>query len=173
LFPCDQVRECNRFSGAASRGLTASGISNNISDRHLLIVRRGPIPGGAKTKELFDAFLKAAGKVVNPSDDDLKTFVALRSMQDAADARNDHVAFEAWVRQREPLCETSFFEVAGLCPPPGIPPLTLSAATQGVPAQVSALPSSSAPRPAPGICHLRRRNNRLHCLLLRLAYRLS
>ena len=138
------------FQARLRAALTASGISNNISDRHLLIVRRGPVPGGARTKELFDAFLKAAGKVVDPSDDDLKTFVALRSMQDAADARNDLVAFEAWLRQREPLCETSFFKVAGLCPPPGIPPLTPSAATLGVPAQVSALPSSSAPCPAPG-----------------------
>jgi hypothetical protein len=123
------------FQARLRAALTASGISNNISDRHLLIVRRGPIPGGAKTKQLFDAFLKADGKVIDPSDDDLKTFVALRMMQDAAVAKNDLAAFEAWLRKREPLCDTGFFKDAGLSPPPGIPPLSLSGASEGVPAQ--------------------------------------
>jgi hypothetical protein len=111
------VALCSRFRAA----LTASGVSAKIAERKLIIVRRGPPPSGPKTRELFDAFRVAGGLEINPSDGDLRSFVALRQMRDAALATSDFDAFERWLIERKPLCETTFFKAAGLCPPP-LPP---------------------------------------------------
>ena len=108
------VALCARFRAA----LTASGVSAKIAERKLIIVRRGPQPSGPKTRELFDAFRAAGGLEIDPSDDDLRGFVALRQMRDAALAASDFDAFERWLIARKPLCETAFFKAAGLSPPP-------------------------------------------------------
>lgn len=106
------------FQSRLRAALTASGISNQIPDRHLLIVRRGPIPSGAKTRELVDAFRKAGGVLINPSDDDLRTFATLRALRDKAVGAEEKDAFEAWLRKEQPLLKTAFFKAAGLSPPP-------------------------------------------------------
>jgi hypothetical protein len=111
------VALCARFRAA----LTASGLSARVADRKLIVVRRGPPPSGAKTKELFDAFRAAGGLEIDPSDADLRGFLALRQMREAALRASDYDAFERWLVARKPLCETSFFKAAGLCPPP-LPP---------------------------------------------------
>jgi Helicase HerA, central domain len=111
------VALCSRFRAA----LTASGVSARIAERKLIIVRRGPPPSGPKTRELFDAFRAAGGLEINPSDGDLRSFVALRRMRDAALATSEFDAFERWLIERKPLCDTAFFKAAGLCPPP-LPP---------------------------------------------------
>ena len=108
------VALCARFKAA----LTASGIGAKLKDRSLIIVRRGPQPSGAKTKELFDFFRSARGIEIDPSDDDLRTFASLQTMRDAALADSRFDAFERWLINRQPLCETAFFKAAGLCPPP-------------------------------------------------------
>jgi hypothetical protein len=111
------VALCARFKAA----LTASGIAANIAHRHLIVVRRGPPPSGKKTKELFEAFHSAGGLQLDPSDADLRSFVALRKMRDDALETSTFDAFERWLIERKPLCETAFFKAAGLCPPP-LPP---------------------------------------------------
>jgi hypothetical protein len=111
------VALCARFKAA----LTASGISANIPHRHLIVVRRGPPPSGKKTNELFEAFRSAGGLQLDPSDADLRSFLALRQMRDAAVGTSAFDAFERWLIDRKPLCETAFFKAAGLCPPP-LPP---------------------------------------------------
>lgn len=108
------VALCARLRAA----LTASGISAKIEHRHLIIVRRGLPPSGPKTKELFAAFRAAGGIEIDPTDEDLRTFVALRDMRDAALAESRYDAFERWLIERRPLCKTAFFKQAGLCPPP-------------------------------------------------------
>ncbi|WP_158808954.1 ATP-binding protein [Beijerinckia sp. L45] len=114
------------FQARLRAALTAAGISNRIPGRHLLVVRRGAIPGGSKTKQLYDAFIAADGVVIDPVDEDLRTFITLRAMRDAAVAGNNLAGFEAWLQKSDPLCETAFFKAAGLCPPPGIPPLPIA-----------------------------------------------
>ncbi|MGH7248123.1 MAG: ATP-binding protein, partial [Pseudomonadota bacterium] len=69
--------------------------------------------GGPTTKALVDQFLKAGGKFVEPADDDLRAFVALRAM-----ARRDFPDFDVWLRARKPLFVTTLFKTADLCPPP-------------------------------------------------------
>jgi hypothetical protein len=117
LQHANAVALCARFKAA----LTASGISANISHRHLTVVRRGPPPSGKKTNELFEAFHSAGGIQLDPSDTDLRSFVALRHMRDAALETSGFDVFERWLIKRKPLCETAFFKAAKLCPPP-LPP---------------------------------------------------
>ncbi|MCX8254293.1 AAA family ATPase [Beijerinckiaceae bacterium RH AL1] len=117
------VALCARFRAA----LTASGIAAKVADRKLVVVRRGPPPSGPKTRELFEAFRAAGGIEIDPSDADLRSFVALRQMRDAALAGSAFDAFERWLIARKPLCETEFFKAAGLCPPP-LPPWDETAA---------------------------------------------
>lgn len=106
------------FQSRLRAALTASGISSQIADRHLVLVRHGPAPSGAKSQQLFDVFKKAGGIVIDPSDDDLRTFVAVRTMRDRATANGNQDAFETWLRATKPLLATGFFKRAGLSPPP-------------------------------------------------------
>jgi hypothetical protein len=108
------VALCARFKAA----LTASGIAARLEHQRLIVVRRGLPPGGPKTKELFDAFRDAGGIEIDPDDADLRTMMALRVMRDAALTDSRYDEFERWLIERKPLCETSFFKAAGLCPPP-------------------------------------------------------
>jgi hypothetical protein len=82
------------------------------------VVRRGPPPSGKKTKELFQAFETAGGLRIDPSDVDLRSFVALRDMRDDALGKKSFDSFQRWLIERKPLCNTAFFKAAGLCPPP-------------------------------------------------------
>lgn len=105
------------FQARLRAALTASGISSRIPDRHLLMVRRRPVPSGAKTKQLCEAFEKAGGVLIAPTDDDLRTFMALRTMREEAGDKGD--AFAAWLKAGKPLLDTQFFKQAGLSPLPG------------------------------------------------------
>ena len=102
------------FQSRLKAAMTASGIDTALKFRHLFILRRADPPGGPKTKAkaLVDQFLKAGGKFIAPTDDDLRAFVALRAM-----AKCDLPGFDAWLREEKPLFKTYMFNEAGLCPP--------------------------------------------------------
>ena len=129
------------FQSRLRAALTASGISSRIPDRHLLMVRRRPLPSGAKTKQLCDAFEKAGGLFIAPADDDLRIFLALRTMREQAGEKGD--AFATWLKTAKPLLATQFFKQAGLSPLPGeMPPPPAEAA---VPAPAPSPPPLPAP----------------------------
>ena len=109
------------FQARLRAALTASGISNRIPDRHLLIVRRGPVPSGPKSRQLYEGFVKSGGLLINPSDDDLRLFLALRELWEQATTGGRQDDFDAWLKSRKPLLETAFFQQAGLSPPPSTP----------------------------------------------------
>ncbi len=102
------------FQARLRAALTASGISAKIPGRELLLVRRGPVPAGAKTSTLVDRFMAAGGKLIDPSDDDLRTFVALRDLRDAALRDGQFDRFESWMRETLPVRGTAFFRRIGL-----------------------------------------------------------
>jgi hypothetical protein len=129
------------FQARLRAALTASGISSQIPDRHLIIVRRGPVPSGPKTRQLFDVFQKAGGVLINPSDDELRTFVALRMLRDQTAENGRHDEFESWLRSQKPLLATDFFKQAGLSPLPETP----------TPAARSAGPPKSLVPPSPAV----------------------
>jgi DNA helicase HerA-like ATPase len=107
------------FQARLKAAMTASGIDTALKFRHLFILRRREVPGGPRTKALVAQFMKAGGKFIAPTDDDLRAFVALRAM-----AGRDPPGFEVWLRDRKPLFDTSLFKAAGLCPPPFLPSLS-------------------------------------------------
>ncbi|GJE61008.1 helicase HerA domain-containing protein [Methylobacterium trifolii] len=102
------------FQARLRAALTASGISARIPDRGLLLVRRGPMPGGTKTRQLVDAFTAAGGVLIDPSDADLRIFVALRDLHARAQAEGASDRFERWLRAQQPVVNTGFFQAAGL-----------------------------------------------------------
>ncbi|GAB6845651.1 hypothetical protein HNR00_001326 [Methylorubrum rhodinum] len=110
------------FQARLRAALTASGISTRIPGRDLLVVRRGPVPSGAKTRQLFEAFLAAGGILIDPNDDDLRTFAALRSLRERATAEGRFDRFERWLRAEQPLLATDFFRAAGLAGEPASTP---------------------------------------------------
>ena len=93
--------------------MDATGIDHDLPFRHLFVLRNDPMPTGRVTGELVAAFEAAGGIFVAPTDDDLRTFVALRSM-----VGRKSPGFHAWLKTTRPLCDTAFFKAVGLCPPP-------------------------------------------------------
>ncbi|WP_322516385.1 DUF87 domain-containing protein [Rhodopseudomonas palustris] len=141
------------FQARLRAALTASGINARIADRHLILVRRSPVPGGAKTRQLFELFERAGGIVVDPLEADLRVFVALRQMNKQAAAGGRAAEFESWLRTDKPLFATQFFKRAGLSPPPAAP--TRSDGAQSPETGPGSLdvrsdaPPPPAPEPAP------------------------
>ena len=104
------------FQSRLRAAMTASGVDHALKFRHLFILRRDAPPGGAKTKELVEKFHRADGKLIVPTEDDLRAFVALRAM-----LKTNQDGFDPWLRARKPLFDTPLFKAAGLCPPPFLP----------------------------------------------------
>jgi DNA helicase HerA-like ATPase len=100
------------FQARLRAAMTATGIDRSLGFRHLFILRRGPPPGGPKTAALVDKFKDAGGCFIAPTDEDLRAFVALRTM-----LQSNRDGFDAWLRKRKPLFETPLFRAASLCPP--------------------------------------------------------
>ncbi|MFG5119881.1 helicase HerA domain-containing protein [Methylorubrum sp. POS3] len=137
------------FQARLRAALTASGISARIPDRALLLVRRGPMPGGAKTKQLFDAFTAAGGLLIDPSEEDLQVFVALRDLRARAQEEGASDRFESWLRAEQPVVRTSLFRAAGLAhgPSGGRPDEALEVPASADPVRENApVPSADAPR---------------------------
>ena len=107
------------FQSRLKAAMTASGVDRALKFRHLFILRNGEPPSGPRTALLVDKFKNAGGEFIAPAEGDLRAFVALQAM-----SKRDIDGFDAWLRQRKPLFETSMFKVAGLCPPP-FPPAAL------------------------------------------------
>ncbi len=140
------------FGARLRAALTGSGISLRIAGRDLILARRGPIPNGAKTRDLFDRFTKAGGIVVDPSDDDLRSFAGLRDLRATAEAQGRRDQFEAWLRETRPLRATAFFRAAGLAAdddPRPTGPAPDGDGSREPAAQASAAPAPAAPRPVP------------------------
>jgi hypothetical protein len=134
------------FQARLRAAMTASGIDRALPFRRLFVLRREPPPGGTKsqTAQLVGEFESRGGKFIALGDGDLRIFVALRRL------RERHAdTFDAWLRSRQPLCETALFQAAGLCalafsnaapdvsPQPACPP-------EAPPADDAAKPSNEA-----------------------------
>jgi hypothetical protein len=138
------------FQARLKAAMTASGIDTALKFRHLFILRRGATPTGPKTEAMLNEFRKLGGKIIPPTDDDLRAFVALAAME----ARKLH-DFDDWVKQQQPLFKTRLFQEAGLCPPPFLAGLATpykAAASAGVKPTPTQMPAENqkAPLAAPG-----------------------
>jgi hypothetical protein len=102
--------QANAVQARLRTAMTASGIDRALPFRSLFILRRKKFPGGDKTAQLVEEFRRAGGCVIEPSDDDLSSFVALQALLHKAPAGLDD-----WLRARKPLCESNLFMKSGLC----------------------------------------------------------
>jgi Helicase HerA, central domain len=132
------------FQSRLRAAMTASGVDHALRFRHLFILRRDDPPGGAKTKELVAKFYQADGKFIAPTEEDLRTFVALRAM-----LHRKLDGFDAWLQQRKPLFDTPLFKAAGLCPPSFLPqspsPSGSGPGPPSPPSQPAKIPATAAP----------------------------
>jgi hypothetical protein len=121
--------------------MTASGIDKKLPFRHLFILRNDEFPSGKVTGELNGRFLADGGRRIATTEDDFRTFIALREMQAAK-----LEGFDAWLRSSKPLCKTEFFRSIGL----SVPPVSASAFAEVKPKQaMTAPPASSNTEPSP------------------------
>lgn len=90
---------------------TVAGLDLAIPQRQLVLLRQGPWPSGERTKETLDAFFAAGGVWHQISEDDLKTFDALRRMQ-----TKQHALLGEWLVARRPASRTRLFSEI-LAPP--------------------------------------------------------
>lgn len=75
----------HHHSAALSRlrkACTGAALSDRIEGRALVVLRDGGWSSGAKTREAVAAFEAAGGRQRAPSDDDLRTLIALRALHD-------------------------------------------------------------------------------------------
>lgn len=91
------------FQNRLKLATTQSGIDKALSFRHLTLVRRSEVPGGAVTRKLTDQFLEAGGRFHCPGDGCLRQLEALRVMSQSGDPD-----FQAWLESRKPASQTEF-----------------------------------------------------------------
>jgi hypothetical protein len=94
------------FQSRLNAAITASGIDRALDFRTLRIVRFTPIPTGKKTAELFAKFEGRGGKLLRPSDGDLRALRALAAI--AGDKRGEE--FDYWRRVRTPVGKLALFQ---------------------------------------------------------------
>ncbi|CAH2601344.1 DUF87 domain-containing protein [Rhodovastum atsumiense] len=91
------------------QAITGSGIDRELPFRRLIILRRGPWPGGPKTAALVRQFELRGGDVLAPDAADFARFAALQALLTEAPPGLDD-----WLRRRRPLAESAFFRALGL-----------------------------------------------------------
>lgn len=98
------------YQSRIKAAMTASGIGSKLKGRHLVLLRSTEPPQGPKSRQLTEEFQKAGGRFIAPGEDDLRAFLALRSLAGRPD-------FAAWLKQSKPLYDAPLFKAAGLAPP--------------------------------------------------------
>jgi hypothetical protein len=104
------IRALQRLNAVAYQSrlrsaMVISGIDRSLSFRYLMIVRNEEIPSGKKTQALTELFKKAGGHFVAPSEDALRTLMALTELQ-------SQPAFADWLRSRRPVSQLPFLREA-------------------------------------------------------------
>ena len=127
--------------------VTASGIDRSLGFRRLVIVRRGPTPTGPVSRRLTADLLARGGRVIEPTDGDLRTLWALGEIERARPP-----GLEPWLRRRRPVSATALAARAGLLEAAWVaasssrgPPATAPTAR---PATSRAAPTVPPPAPA-------------------------
>jgi hypothetical protein len=125
------------FRARLGAALTEAGIDQGLSFRRLVLFRNAKtIPGGVKTKEVYDKFIKAGGKVCPLSVKDLQVIEAVRGfLQEKA------LGFTTWLAQEKPLSQLPVVKdaFADLFPQSAVSPAGISEESP---------PTVSAPEPA-------------------------
>ncbi|MFS8038911.1 ATP-binding protein [Xanthobacter sp. AM11] len=110
------------FQGRLTAAMTQSGIDRQLKFRHLVLLRASPPPSGRRTTELVKQLQDKGGRLLTPTEDDLRVLWALAAME----ARKPE-GFARWLAARRPLDRLAIAAEAGadwprLAAPPPLPP---------------------------------------------------
>lgn len=97
----------NAYLARLKAAMTASGIDRSLTFRRLFIVRRNALPSGPRTKETTAAFRKAGGKFGVTPDEDLRSFWALKKLD-----QNPPSRFVDWLQDRKPVSKLDLMRAA-------------------------------------------------------------
>jgi hypothetical protein len=92
------------FQARLKAAITASGIDHAIGFRKLTILRRGAIPSGAATEELVKQFTDRGGRLIEPTDAELRLLWALSQL-----FLDEPAQLDEWLRQERPVSQTASF----------------------------------------------------------------
>ncbi|MFW6170094.1 MAG: zonular occludens toxin domain-containing protein, partial [Planctomycetota bacterium] len=138
-----QHTHAKAYQSRLNAAITLSGIDRALPYRHLVVVRRGPIPGGTVTAKLTRKFQDSGGVFTEPSDEDLRTLFALDAMQREADD-----AFPAWLAATKTASRIKLItDILFTSPAPGNQ--DMGAASKPEPATVHEKPESFSTQPNP------------------------
>lgn len=93
------------YQSRLKAAITTSGIDRKLKFRYLVIVRNLDIPKGPKTRQLTNELIKAGGRLVKLTDDEIRTIWALYKMEEKNDSN-----FKKWLRDKKPVSELSLFQ---------------------------------------------------------------
>lgn len=94
------------FQNRLRAAMTQSGIDRRLPFRHLAILRTDPVPSGRVTQELVEKFSAAGGEFVAPSEADLRSMWALKTLEEQNDP-----SFDDWLRVRTPASKLTFARI--------------------------------------------------------------
>lgn len=95
------------FQARLKAAITASGIDHAIGFRKLTILRRGAIPSGAATQALVKQLVARGGRLIEPTDAELRLLWALSQL-----FLEEPPQFDDWLRQERPVSQTASFGAA-------------------------------------------------------------
>ena len=93
-----QLTNARAYQARLKAAMTQSGIDKTLKFRHLALVRTMPTPGGAESQRMTEAFEKAGGIFVKPTEEELRTIFAVHELRRQSDPE-----FEGWLRVRQPI----------------------------------------------------------------------
>ncbi|MCR9201654.1 MAG: ATP-binding protein [Planctomycetaceae bacterium] len=110
------------FQNRLRAAINHAGISDDLSFRHLTILRSGPVPSGPVTATLKDTLEHAGGRIHELTDEEVQVLVAVNIMFEDKDP-----LLEAWLKQRRPISSLAefvrcLFHGSVLAEPSDIPP---------------------------------------------------
>jgi hypothetical protein len=102
-----QATHARAYQNRLGAAMTESGIDHALTFRHLGIVRTTPVPGGNATQKVTDLFTKSGGRLLAPTEEELRSLHAVFRMKHAGDPD-----LKAWLKSRKPLSKLAFIREA-------------------------------------------------------------
>lgn len=103
-FRAIQHANARAFQARLGAAMTESGIDRNLPFRTLTVIRTTPRPTGAATEKLISRLAEAGGIWFEPTDDELRTALALHALKKEAPAD-----LEQWLLERKPATTLRLF----------------------------------------------------------------
>jgi hypothetical protein len=85
------------FIKRVNTAVASAGIASDVENAKLAVIRFGPPPSGKKCSETVDDFLKRGGTLVCPSDGEIATLHAMKTIKEECPK-----TWEAYARAKRP-----------------------------------------------------------------------